>query len=47
MTLDKEEQSRVRQKQHIVTYILLVVLGLIFLHLALVMNLYDVIKGIV
>jgi hypothetical protein len=47
MTLDREQQTRMRQKQHIVTYILLVIMGLIFLHLALVFNLYDVIKNVV
>ncbi len=46
MTLDKEQQTRLRQKQHIVTYILLVIMGLIVLHLALVFNLYDVIKNV-
>lgn len=46
MTLDKEQQTRMRQKQHIVTYILLVILGLIVLHLALVFNLYDAVKNV-
>ncbi len=46
MIVDKQELARRQQKQRIVSYILTVAGGLIFIHLAMVFNLFGVIKSI-